>query len=733
MKLKILYALIFLTALGYCNLGLYAQSSSVVSESKPVIAETTESEAIYIDLVAAITSWKFKSGDNIEWAQPSYDDSNWLEFESPAAIPDSLFDKIGWLRATFTVDSTLSLSKPLFLEYSSLGAFEFYIDGMKIVSSGKPSSIPEEEIASEDVTLVDQVVHVELKPGQTFVLAIRYSLHNKSFFKFFSIESSFSPIRLNLTIFDLNNLKLFINDEALTISSLQVASTILLMVMILHFLMFFRFRVEKGNFWIFMIAASILCFPLSYILKVSGFVPENVSAILNAIFPIFYTLPISLIPICLSRLFNIEQKKFWFFAPIIIALSTPIFQFYSSEIYLDLFAVSSVFIIVIIGLVKIIKEAVKRKVDYLWLILLSLLSYPLMYLLGIFIFDILQIESKELLDLITFLLLTMLPLGFSMYQILRLFNSHGNLEQEVKKQTIELQLANTKLESSLIDLKSTQDQLIQQEKLASLGQLTAGIAHEIKNPLNFVNNFSEVSVELLEEVKEELLAISEELSSKDRSRVNEALELLAEIEMNMTKVHEHGSRADSIVKSMLEHSKGSSGKMLPVNFNSFIKESVNLSFHGMRAGSNAINVDIDLQLDEKINEVPLVSEDFSRVIINLTNNAFDACAERSRSTMKEKGVMGNGEKYLPKLTVRTRKNADKILVEIEDNGPGIPEEIKDKILQPFFTTKKGTEGTGLGLSITNDIIKAHGGKLFIDSNQEKGSIFTILLNLKEEL
>jgi len=323
----------------------------------------------------------------------------------------------------------------------------------------------------------------------------------------------------------------------------------------------------------------------------------------------------------------------------------------------------------------------------------------------------------------------------------------------------ELEQKRAAVEEALKELKSTQAQLIQQEKLASLGQLTAGIAHEIKNPLNFVNNFSEVSVELIEEAREEVRRVTEvggpgteEISLRQPAESGEAersrgvsdeakdettsllLEILDDIEANLRKIHEHGSRADSIVKSMLQHSRGGDGKMEPSPINPLIKEYVNLAFHGMRAGKEPINVDIDLHLDESIGEIPLIAEDFSRVILNLCNNAFDAM----RSKLTEDGGQGpgnpndqapNSKRYSPKLTVRTKSDSGKVILEIEDNGPGIPDEIKDKIMQPFFTTKKGTQGTGLGLSITNDIIKAHGGGLHITSEQGKGSVFTISLPL----
>jgi signal transduction histidine kinase len=280
------------------------------------------------------------------------------------------------------------------------------------------------------------------------------------------------------------------------------------------------------------------------------------------------------------------------------------------------------------------------------------------------------------------------------------------LDQQVASRTDELQ-------KSLENLKAAQSQLIQQEKLASLGQLTAGIAHEIKNPLNFVNNFSEVSVEMIEEAREEV----NDINSKFEIRNSELLAILDDIKANLIKIHEHGSRADSVVKSMLQHSRGGSGVLESTDLNGLVREYVNLAFHGMRAGKNPIDVDIELNLDETVGQISLIAEDFSRVILNLCNNAFDAMREKTKQHTD----------YKPVLSVRTKVNDGQVSIEIEDNGPGIHDSIKDKILQPFFTTKKGTEGTGLGLSITHDIVKAHGGTMDVYS-QSGQTVFTIKLN-----
>jgi signal transduction histidine kinase len=251
-----------------------------------------------------------------------------------------------------------------------------------------------------------------------------------------------------------------------------------------------------------------------------------------------------------------------------------------------------------------------------------------------------------------------------------------------------------------------------------------------------VNNFSEVSLELLDEIKETRNKSQETRPKTEEDEIEE--EILEDIKGNLKKIYEHGSRANGIVTSMLQHSRGGSGKKELTDLNALIKEYVNLSFHGMRAGKNPINVDIMLNLDPEIKQVSLIKEDFTRVIINLCNNAFDAMREKvlktqdARHKIQDSGIntvnigegldsnqKGNG-KYQPCLKVSTKIENMKVRISLEDNGPGIPDEIKDKILQPFFTTKKGTEGTGLGLSITHDIVKAHGGTIEIQTNENQG-------------
>ena len=270
------------------------------------------------------------------------------------------------------------------------------------------------------------------------------------------------------------------------------------------------------------------------------------------------------------------------------------------------------------------------------------------------------------------------------------------------------QKANKVLETTLTNLKSTQAQLIQSEKMASLGELTAGIAHEIQNPLNFVNNFSEVSNELIDEMNEEL----------NKGDITEAKAISADIKQNLEKINHHGKRAEAIVKGMLQHSQSSSGTKEPTDINKLADEYLRLAYHGLSAKDKSFNATTKTDFDESIGNIHIIPQDIGRVLLNLINNAFYAVNEKKKSA---------GTDYEPTVTLRTQKLGDKFLISVKDNGNGIPQKIADKIFQPFFTTKPTGQGTGLGLSLSYDIIKAHGGEIKVETKEGEGTIFIIQL------
>ena len=314
--------------------------------------------------------------------------------------------------------------------------------------------------------------------------------------------------------------------------------------------------------------------------------------------------------------------------------------------------------------------------------------------------------------------LVLFLLGLMIHKFMK--NRTIRIEREKSKDR-ELKQAK-EIEKAYSELKATQKQLIQSEKMASLGELTAGIAHEIQNPLNFVNNFSEVSEELVDEMNEEL----------EKGDIEEAKFIGKDLKENLSKINHHGKRAGDIVKGMLQHSRIGSGKKEPTDINTLCDEYVRLAYHGLRAKDKSFNSKFDTSFDKSISKIDIVPQDMGRVILNLINNAFYTVNEKQKVESEKPDST-----YEPMVTVSTQQSGDHILISVQDNGNGIPAAIKDKIFQPFFTTKPTGSGTGLGLSLSYDIVKAHGGILEVESppktekgTQNNGSLFTIKLPLK---
>ena len=277
--------------------------------------------------------------------------------------------------------------------------------------------------------------------------------------------------------------------------------------------------------------------------------------------------------------------------------------------------------------------------------------------------------------------------------------------EELKKQ---VSLRTEELSKSLNDLKATQQQLIQSEKMASLGELTAGIAHEIQNPLNFVNNFSEVNGELIKELKNEAV----------KGNLEEVKAMANDIEFNSEKISHHGKRAAAIVKGMLQHSRSSSGQKELTDINVLVDEYLRLAYHGLKAKDKSFNATMKTDIDETIGKLNIVPQDIGRAILNLITNAFYAVTEKKKQA---------GDDFEPMVSVRTKKGNSMIEIRVKDNGNGIPPKILDKIFQPFFTTKPTGQGTGLGLSLSYDIVKAHGGELKVETKEGEGTVFVIQL------
>jgi two-component system, NtrC family, sensor kinase len=306
--------------------------------------------------------------------------------------------------------------------------------------------------------------------------------------------------------------------------------------------------------------------------------------------------------------------------------------------------------------------------------------------------------------------------GLFMFIVISISLFRNNLSKQkanrlLHEQKEEIHSQREKVESAYDQLKSTQAQLIQSEKMASLGELTAGIAHEIKNPLNFVNNFSEVCTELIDEMKVELEGGNQKF----------ALEIAGDIKQNLEKINLHGKRADAIVQGMLEHSRTSIGEKVETDINGLASEYLRLSYQGLKAKDSNARIDLLVNLDPNLPSVKVIPQNLVRVLLNLFNNAFYAVRENeSRSGM---------ENYIPTVSLSTKRMGENVVISVSDNGPGIPDNIKGKIFQPFFTTKPTGQGTGLGLSLSYDIIKSHGGEIKVDTKEGQGTEFSITLPL----
>lgn len=301
-------------------------------------------------------------------------------------------------------------------------------------------------------------------------------------------------------------------------------------------------------------------------------------------------------------------------------------------------------------------------------------------------------------------------LTYTRFNDLQIAEAHA---LQAEQDLIAIREAKQKAEEALTELQATQKQLIQSEKMASLGELTAGIAHEIQNPLNFVNNFSEVSNELIDEMNSEI----------EKGDFDEAKLIANDIKQNLEKINHHGKRADAIVKGMLQHSRSSTSTKEPTDINKLADEYLRLAYHGLRAKDKSFNATMKTDFDETIGKINIIPQDIGRVILNLITNAFYVVNEKALSAV----TTPTAAKYEPTVSISTKKINNKVEINVADNGNGIPQKILDKIFQPFFTTKPTGQGTGLGLSLSYDIVKAHAGELKVETKEGEGSIFRVIL------
>ena len=680
-----------------------------------------------------VTGWKMFAGDNPQFADPKYDDSQWQPVDMQQDMQDfSPLRKAGiiWIRIKIKADSTIV--NDLAAHIVQYSASEVYINGNLLIKYGTIEKDPGKVIAFLPLPLP---FPIHLQPDVSNVVAVRLA-YEPGVPYISPVNATLPPFALHLNNYRaaIANYNEFTYNRNIYVIIYSISSGTLLIIGIIYLIYFLYDRRQRVHLFYALTTLSLALNALP--IEVWGaqrfgaiayplwiFLFENVANTAGMLFMLM----------TIYTLFQYKSRLvFWML--VFLGAIMCILMYYYGTIFYD--ALSTYFpILCLLQAIVVIMMAVRQKKKDAVIILGGVIMYLFFAVAGtLFITDSVSGQFLWYVGQMFF------PIGMSFY--LGIQNSitnknlrqtlvevralsEKNLVQEQEKQQLlagqnELleQKVNERTEAlnnSLQDLKSTQSQLIQSEKMASLGELTAGIAHEIQNPLNYVNNFSEVNKELNSELVEEL----------GKGNTEEVIVLANDIKENEEKINHHGKRADAIVKGMLQHSQSSSGKKEPTDINKLADEYLRLAYHGLRAKDKSFNATMKTDFDESlsadeagIGNINIIPQDIGRVILNLITNAFYVVNEKKNS-----GV----ENYEPTVSVSTKKINGKVEIMIADNGNGIHQKILDKIFQPFFTTKPTGQGTGLGLSLAYDIVKAHGGELKVEAKEGEGATFTLIL------
>ncbi|WP_421796146.1 ATP-binding protein [Haliscomenobacter sp.] len=673
--------------------------------------------------------WKWHAGDHPDWAKVDFDDSQWESIDPTRDIFElPRLDKSGeifWLRLHLAMDP--KGRQPLAMLIQQSGASEIYLDGRLVHKIGVIEALYHR--------------HQALNPMQ-----FPYSFPTSKTNSTLAIRYAFKPNTPYSTLFGMTNpvfsAKLNLAEIAFAESASNLALT-----------------TNRDMFRIGVYFVLFIIFFTRFL-----FLPTKKVSLYFSIYTFLYA--ISWWQFLETRCPNIPEKFYWanLFSLIIqtigvLFLTSAVYQFFDQKrtwmywILVSLAIVSIPFAIVFYGwgwLVyafifynfanfEIVRTSVitnLNKQKGAWIMVVAGGIYLICWIVFTLLFSrIVQLQNRNI-ELILFdvsmLIMSLafaINLGFDFAMNYRSLQQQFEENQKLAEEnqailTVQNETLERQVEQRTAELKASQAQLIQSEKLASLGELTAGIAHEIQNPLNFVNNFAEVSAEMLDEMQEEL----------EKGDTTEAIAIATDLKTNLKKINHHGQRASAIVKGMLEHSRASTGVKEPTDLNALADEYLRLAYHGLRAKDNNFNATLETHFDPNLPKVSVIPQDIGRVLLNLINNAFYAVAERSRSTVHQRAVETlhatslQHPTYQPTVTVSTQKTGDQVIIKVQDNGPGIPESIRDKIFQPFFTTKPTGQGTGLGLSLAYDIVtKGHGGTLNVDYTEGEGSNFILSL------
>jgi two-component system NtrC family sensor kinase len=683
-----------------------------------------------LEMDTLLNGWQFHPGDDPQWANPGFDDSKWKLADPGTDI--TKFDQlknagVGWLRLHIRADSVIA-GQQIMAWVSQYSASEIYLDGKLIQRYGYISHDPAKTIA---VIPIGELFELKLKGSVNQVIAVRLGYQSGILY--------ISPLFIPLPAFSmyLNGYKgakansenlSKLNQELLVMNS--IAAGIFLILCFIHFFYFVFDRSQKISLYYLIYCACILYIYITFIFIFYQGHAESVSSnmLIFDVGTAAFCVAFLFLVLVVYVLFGYHGRAVF---KILVLLALATFLSIVPDDIIGSFIASIVFpVLCMLEALRICILALKQKKKDAAIVVPVICFYIILYL-----WEGLLDQTTVLATLLIYFVFLGLPIAISIYLGLKTATTNRalkttlaevqtlsaqNLLKEQEKQQIladqnmlletQVNERTSELNQSLTHLKQTQTQLIQSEKMASLGELTAGIAHEIQNPLNFVNNFSEVNRELIQELKNEIL-----LDNKQ-----EALSITNYIDNNEEKIYQHGKRADAIVKGMLQHTRSSSGQKEPTDINALADEYLRLSYHGIRAKDNSFNATLQTHFDTSIGKINITPQDIGRLLLNLYNNAFYAVTEKKKQ---------KPDNYEPTVSVISKKKDNKITISVKDNGNGIPQKVVDKIFQPFFTTKPTGQGTGLGLSLSYDIVKAHGGEIKVDTKENEGSEFIIELPL----
>ena len=732
---------------------------AIAQEKAPATTTVLRIDSLSAQGLSLDKGWKWHPGDNPDWAKAQFKDAAWepIDLTQPInAIPQLKRADIGWLRLVIEVDSSI-IHKPIAVSIRQSVATEIFFDENLWLQLGKVDPDP----ANQKTRIIDSSqppLSLSFNRPGKHILAIRYSLNRKDIYYF----SRFPFVTLYLS-----NLDFLIRDTSLkswlTAGLFLVAGVFFLLFLI--YIIFYTFNPQqKTNIYLALYALPITITTISGLASEGATLPQmNLIYIMGL--PLIY---LSGFFFLLSIYTLFKQKKGGIFYGItatmiilLIGLNTPLLGIFT----IPGFVLSTPAVLVALDVLRVCMVAYWQKQKGSLIVLkaqlITIVAYTLLngndasqLLFHKTYIDFLQSFWLQYVSHIIQFIATPVSIAYLLVrelvdtskslalQVVDIKNlSALTLAQEKEMQQLlanQNKLLEQQVENRTNELKAAQAQLIQKEKLISLGELTAGIAHEIQNPLNFVNNFSEVSIELMDELKIEAEA----------GQTEEVLAIAGDLTQNLQKINQHGKRADSIVKGMLEHSRASTGEIQPTDLNALANEYLKLAYHGFRrvgwsvgsvpakdksgltsttsAEQEQFNCQLITDFDGDLELMKVVPQDIGRVLLNLYSNAFYAVQEKQKTAATD---------YQPTVSVSTHRSGDgsgrrTVTIRVTDNGTGIAENIRQKIFQPFFTTKPTGQGTGLGLSLSYDIItKGYGGSLEVSTNEETGTEFTVKLPL----